>query len=100
VESRGRWHRSRPGMSTTLPLTPPETKSPGSRANCPRRLVIPGLSEPRSERHRWNRSSLPLQISKEHTPEDALQYRLQYEAVEVIRGLHPSPTFYLQNAGF
>jgi hypothetical protein len=28
--------------------------------------------------------------------EDALQYRLQYEAPELVRGLYPSLTFHLQ----
>ena len=34
--------------------------------------------------------------SADCTSEDALQYRLQYEAPELVRGLYPSLTFHLQ----
>jgi hypothetical protein len=34
--------------------------------------------------------------SADCTSEDALQYRSQYEAPELVRGLYPSLTFHLQ----
>ena len=38
--------------------------------------------------------------SADYTSEDALQYQLQYEAPELVRGLYPSLTLYPQNRYF
>ena len=49
---------------------------------------------------RSNRSSPLLQNSAERTLEDALQYRLQYEAPDKLRSLYRALTFCLQICTF